>query len=209
MPNGYFRNYLKPQNLAALATAGILEYVHIQIQFPLFVYPSCHVCSASTAYLTTDRMLGLGCFRNIEREQRRIEQQAREVKAKAQAMAIALSTIGKFVIKKKIGEGDKIFGRSATALARPPFFICQIWYSIEVQRLGIVRQRLMQSLCCCSVTTAEVCDAIFKQTGQELNKKDVELPEITTLGSYPSSIRLHPEVVGQFTVVVQREKNVG
>lgn len=56
-------------------------------------------------------------IRNIEREQRRIEQHAREVKAKAQAMAIALSTIGKFVIKKKVGDGDKIFGRSATRLA--------------------------------------------------------------------------------------------
>lgn len=52
-------------------------------------------------------------------------------------------------------------------------------------------------------------EAIFKQTGQELNKKDVELPEMLNLGSYAASIRLHPEVVGQFTVVVQREKNVG
>ncbi len=49
--------------------------------------------------------------RSIEKDKQRAEQQAREVKSKAQAMAIALSTIGKFVIKKKVGEEDKIFGR--------------------------------------------------------------------------------------------------
>jgi large subunit ribosomal protein L9 len=49
-------------------------------------------------------------------------------------------------------------------------------------------------------------EAIFKQTGQQLNKKDVELPEITTLGTYTASVRLHPEVVGQFNIMVQREK---
>lgn len=49
--------------------------------------------------------------RSIEKEKRRAEQQAKEVKAKAKAMAIALSTIGKFVIKKKVGEDDRIFGR--------------------------------------------------------------------------------------------------
>ncbi|CAL8469355.1 g8896 [Coccomyxa elongata] len=130
VPNGFFRNYLKPQNLASLATSGILE--------------------------------------NIEKEKQRQEQAAKDVKAKAKAMAIALSTIGKFVIKKKVGEEDKIFG---------------------------------------SVTTAEIVDAIFKQTGRELEKKDIELPEISKLGTYTASIRLHPEVVGTFNVVVQREKN--
>ncbi|KAK9908132.1 hypothetical protein WJX75_003058 [Coccomyxa subellipsoidea] len=130
VPNGYFRNYLKPQNLASLATTGILE--------------------------------------SIEKDKQRAEQQAKDVKAKAKAMAIALSTIGKFIIKKKVGEEDRIFG---------------------------------------SVTTAEIVDAIFQQTGRELNKKDIELPEITSLGTFPATIRLHPEVIGTFNVVVQREKN--
>lgn len=49
--------------------------------------------------------------RNIEKDKQRQEQAARDVKAKAKAMAIALSTIGKFIIKKKVGEDDKIFGR--------------------------------------------------------------------------------------------------
>ena len=59
----------------------------------------------------------------------------------------------------------------------------------------------------CSVTTQEIVTAIFQQTGRNLDKKDVELPEITETGTYPASIRLHPEVLGTFNVVVQREKN--
>jgi large subunit ribosomal protein L9 len=59
-------------------------------------------------------MAGMGnvCHRrNIEKEKQRAEQAAKDVKAKARAMAVALQTIGKFVIKKKVGEGNKIFGR--------------------------------------------------------------------------------------------------
>ncbi len=33
------------------------------------------------------------------------------MKAKAKAMAIALQTINKFIIKKKVGENDQIYGR--------------------------------------------------------------------------------------------------
>ena len=57
------------------------------------------------------------------------------------------------------------------------------------------------------MTTQEIVDAIFQQTGRQLEKKDVELPEISTVGTYQASIRLHPEVLGTFNVVVQREKN--
>jgi len=59
----------------------------------------------------------------------------------------------------------------------------------------------------CSVTATEIVEAIFQQTGRQLDKKDVELPEISTLGTYQASIKLHPEVSGNFNVVVQREKN--
>ena len=36
---------------------------------------------------------------------------AKQVKAKAKAMAVALQTIGKFIVRKKVGENDQIFGR--------------------------------------------------------------------------------------------------
>jgi large subunit ribosomal protein L9 len=92
---------------------------------------------------------------------------AEEVKAKAKAMATALATIGKFVIKKKAGEGDAIFG---------------------------------------AVTAAEVVAAIEQQTGRALDKRGVTLPDIKALGTYDATVRLHPEVVGEFKVVVQKEK---
>lgn len=45
----------------------------------------------------------------------KIEQQKKEeVKTKAQALATALQTIGRFVIKKKSGERDQIFGSVTT-----------------------------------------------------------------------------------------------
>eukprot|EP00204_Picochlorum_oklahomense_P002868 CAMPEP_0118805880 /NCGR_PEP_ID=MMETSP1161-20130426/29224_1 /TAXON_ID=249345 /ORGANISM="Picochlorum oklahomensis, Strain CCMP2329" /LENGTH=183 /DNA_ID=CAMNT_0006734915 /DNA_START=30 /DNA_END=578 /DNA_ORIENTATION=+ len=125
VPTGYYRNYLKPQGYAALATENILEEIQ---------------------------------------RQKAVEERARmEEKAKAQAMATALSTIGKFVIKKKVGEGDQIFG---------------------------------------SVSAADVVEAIKMQTGRELEKRSVTLPEIKTLGTYDATVKLHAEVVGSFKVVV-------
>ena len=89
-------------------------------------------------------------------------------KDKAAAMATALATIGKFVIKKKGGDGDAIFG---------------------------------------TVTAAEVVDAVAQQTGKTLDKRAITLPDIKATGSYDCTVKLHPEVIGTFKVVVQREKN--
>ena len=57
------------------------------------------------------------------------------------------------------------------------------------------------------MTPAEIVAAIAQQTGRELDKRDVELPDIKTVGTYDARVRLHPEVFGEFKVVVQREKN--
>lgn len=91
-------------------------------------------------------------------------------------------------------------GRRSTCISIPinDFVNCQSVSGITSSNAFILM---------CSVTTAEIVDAIFKQTGRELDKKDIELPEISKLGTYTASIRLHPEVVGTFNVVVQREKN--
>lgn len=103
-------------------------------------------------------------------EQIRIQQEkelaAKEaLKKEARAMATALATIGKFVIKKKVGEKNQIFG---------------------------------------SVTPQEVIEAIKSQTGRDLDKKDLTLPEIKQVGAYDCDIKLHPEVVGTFKVVVEK-----
>jgi len=110
-----------------------------------------------------------GALRNIEAAKQAELARLGEIKAKAQAMATALATIGKFVIKKKTApDGDEIFG---------------------------------------SVSVAEVVAAVEQQTGKVLDKRAVTLPEIKTVGTFDATVKLHPEVVGAFKVVVQREKN--
>lgn len=115
---------------------------------------------------------GLAAFANegiLDKIQKQRDAELRakmEEKAKAQAMATALSTIGKFIIKKKVGEENAIFG---------------------------------------SVTATEVVEAIRMQTGRELDKKKMTVPEIKELGSYDCSIKLHAEVVGTFKVIVQKD----
>ena len=54
----------------------------------------------------------------------------------------------------------------------------------------------------------DVVNAVYQQTGQTLEKRDLQMPPMRTLGSYNVSIRLHPEVVGTFKVIVAQEKNV-
>ena len=86
--------------------------------------------------------------------------------AAAQAIATALSTIGKFVVKKRVGEDDKIFG---------------------------------------SVTAKDCADSIEKQTGKALDTKGFDIPDISTIGVYEVSVKLHPKVTGSFKVDVQKE----
>ena len=50
-------------------------------------------------------------IRNIEKEKQEEERRKLEEKNKAKSVATALQTIGKFVIKKKAGVNDQIFGR--------------------------------------------------------------------------------------------------
>lgn len=58
------------------------------------------------------------------------------------------------------------------------------------------------------MTSQEVVDAIEQQTGRSIDKRLVTLPEIKETGTYTATVKLHPEVVGEFRIVVQREKNV-
>lgn len=92
-----------------------------------------------------------------------------EEKAQAQAFANALATIGKFIIKKKVGDKDQVYG---------------------------------------SVAVSEVAEAIYQQTGRNVADGEFTVPEIKTIGTYECTLRLHPEVVATFSIVVQREKNV-
>ncbi|KAG7669766.1 hypothetical protein Ndes2526B_g06118 [Nannochloris sp. 'desiccata'] len=113
------------------------------------------------ASLATDSIL-----EQIQRQQDAEDRAKLEERAKAQAMATALATIGKFIIKKKVGENEQIFG---------------------------------------SVTSADVAEAIKMQTGRELKKSDITVPDIKTLGSYECTVKLHADVVGAFKVIVQKD----
>ena len=83
--------------------------------------------------------------------------------AGARAIATALSTIGKFTVKKTVGEDGKIFG---------------------------------------TVTTADVVEAVEQQTSKTLDKKAITVPEISEVGTYDVTVKLHPEVTGEFKLEV-------
>lgn len=103
----------------------------------------------------------------IAKEKAKEEDRKAKIKEDAQKIKTALATIGKFTVKKKVGEESKIFG---------------------------------------SVTPADVVEAIKAQTELDLPKADVTLPDdISTLGTYECTIKLHPQVVGEFKVVVAKD----
>lgn len=59
-----------------------------------------------------------------------------------------------------------------------------------------------------AVSKQEVIDAVYQQTSRAVDAADLTIPEIKSVGSFECSVKLHPEVTGTFTVVIQKEKNV-
>ena len=57
-----------------------------------------------------------------------------------------------------------------------------------------------------SVSTKEIAEAAREQTGLELDKKKMQLPEaIKTLGTYEIPVKLHPQVTAKLSVQVVGE----
>lgn len=120
------------------------------LHFPVFAF--------SILILLLTRPYAWASFADFSQIRRKKEGELRnklEAKAKSQAFANALATIGKFIIKKRAGDKDQIFG------------------SVQVQ---------------------EVADAILMQTGQDVSKYEITMPDIKSVGTYECTIRLHPEV---------------
>ena len=46
-----------------------------------------------------------------------------------------------------------------------------------------------------TVTTTEVAELIKNATGQEIDKRDITLPDVSRIGTYKAELKLHPEVV--------------
>jgi len=58
-----------------------------------------------------------------------------------------------------------------------------------------------------SVTPSEVVDAVKRAGGPVLDRRRLELPgHIKTVGAYPVSIKLHPDVTAKFTLNVAASK---
>ena len=55
-----------------------------------------------------------------------------------------------------------------------------------------------------SVTTQDVVDAVKQQTSKELDKKAMTVPDISEVGTYEVTVKLHPEVTGKFNLEVQK-----
>eukprot|EP00955_Chlamydomonas_euryale_P011122 119853-Chlamydomonas_euryale.AAC.3 len=81
----------------------------------------------------------------------------------------ALSTIGKFSIKKKVGDKDQIFG---------------------------------------SVSVKDVADAIYQQTGKQIQEADIKIPDIKSVGTYECTAKLHKDVTATFSVVIVKDKSL-
>ncbi|MEA5534102.1 50S ribosomal protein L9 [Crocosphaera sp. XPORK-15E] len=101
---GYARNYLIPQKLGVMATAGILKQV----------------------------------------EQRRAKERERLLaeKQEAQSRKTALETIGRFIIRKQVGEGESIFG---TVTHQDVADAIQTATNQEVDRRGIILPEISQT----------------------------------------------------------------
>lgn len=46
-----------------------------------------------------------------------------------------------------------------------------------------------------TVTSAEVAELVKEKTGQEIDKRDIEMPDVAQLGVYKAQLKIHPEVI--------------
>ena len=75
----------------------------------------------------------------------------------------ALKTIGRFTIKKQVGEDGVLFG---------------------------------------TVTNGDVAEAIKASTKKDIDRRDIQVPDIHSLGSYTVKIKLHKEVSAEVNIEV-------
>eukprot|EP00242_Pyramimonas_sp_CCMP2087_P012205 CAMPEP_0198212500 /NCGR_PEP_ID=MMETSP1445-20131203/26377_1 /TAXON_ID=36898 /ORGANISM="Pyramimonas sp., Strain CCMP2087" /LENGTH=198 /DNA_ID=CAMNT_0043886957 /DNA_START=82 /DNA_END=678 /DNA_ORIENTATION=+ len=106
-----------------------------------------------------------GVLEEIKAKDASDEAARQAVKAKAQMLATALTTIGKFTVKKTVGDDKKkLFG---------------------------------------SVTAADVVEAVKLQTDQDLDTRTIEMDDqIREVGTYAIVVKLHPEVLAKFSLIV-------
>jgi len=104
-----------------------------------------------------------GILRQVEQRREKERQRILAEKQAAEARQKALQTIGRFVVRKQVGENEAIFG---------------------------------------TVTTQDVADVIKQMTNQEVDRRNVTLPDINKIGFYQAQIKLHPEVSATIEIQV-------
>ena len=102
-------------------------------------------------------------LKQIERKREKEKIEAEKIKKEALDFKTALKTIGRFTIKKQVGEDGVLFG---------------------------------------TVTNGDVAEAIKVSTKKEIDRRDIQVPDIHTLGSYTVQIKLHQEVSAEVNIEV-------
>ncbi len=102
-------------------------------------------------------------LKQIERKREKEKIVAEKIKKEALDFKTALKTIGRFTIKKQVGEDGVLFG---------------------------------------TVTNGDVAEAIKVATKKEIDRRDIQVPDIHTLGSFTVQIKLHKEVSAEVNIEV-------
>ena len=102
-------------------------------------------------------------LKQIERKREKEKIVAEKIKQEALDFEVALKTIGRFTIKKQVGEDGVLFG---------------------------------------TVTNGDVAEAIKAATKKDIDRRDIQVPDIHKLGSYTVQIKLHKEVNSKINIEV-------
>ena len=102
-------------------------------------------------------------LKQIERKREKEKLAAEKIKNEALDFKTALKTIGRFIIKKQVGEDGVLFG---------------------------------------TVTNGDVAEAIKASTKKDIDRRDIQVPDIHSLGSYTVQIKLHQDVSAEVNIEV-------
>ena len=102
-------------------------------------------------------------LKQIERKKEKEKIASEKIKKEALDFKTALKTIGRFSIKKQVGEDGVLFG---------------------------------------TVTNGDVAEAIKASTKKEIDRRNIQVPDIHSLGSYTVQIKLHQEVSAEVNIEV-------
>lgn len=104
-----------------------------------------------------------GALRQVEQRRAKEEERLAKLRQEAENRKVALETIGRFTVRKQVGEDERIFG---------------------------------------SVTAQEVADAIKEGSGQDIDRRGIELPEISSTGFFKVEVKIHGDVVATIEIQV-------